>query len=73
MNLPCQKDLEIELRREGGNLQMNNYLETSAGRLLGFSNYLSSLNFLFFELLPRGCMGVAWGAGDVIWDFPSQL
>lgn len=52
---------------------MNNYLETSAGRLLGFSNYLSSLNFLFFELLPWGWMGVAWGAGDIIWDFPSQL
>ena len=30
---------------------MNNYLETSTGRLLGFSNYLSSPNFLFFELL----------------------
>lgn len=50
---------------------MNNYLETSAGRLLGFSNYVSSPNVLFFELLARGCMGVTWGAGDVILDFSS--
>lgn len=50
---------------------MNNYLETSAGRLLGFSNYLSSPNFLLFELPAWGCMGVVCGAGGVILDFPS--
>lgn len=52
---------------------MNNYLEASAGRLLRFSNYLPSPNFLFFELLGRGCLGVAWGtgAGDLILDIPS--
>lgn len=49
---------------------MNNYLETSAERLLGFSNYFPSPNFLFFELPARGRTGVAWGARDVILDFP---
>lgn len=52
---------------------MNNYLETSARRWLGFSNHLSPPSFLCFELPAWGWRRGAWGVGAVILGFPSGL
>lgn len=52
---------------------MNNYLDPPARRPLSFSNYLSSPNFLFFELCNMGVYEGGTGSQRSYFGFPLSV